>query len=222
MAFNASSSPLTPSPNTVSAVSKNPLNNYPPRQYPPLLPTPNNFGPRPPSIPAFKRKDRPFCLHCNLAGHTKDTCYKLHGYPLATDPTFRGLFRNTNQIASSIPPQPSTNLQGFFQGLSSDQYNSLASRLATHLPSGQLSNNNTSSFNVTSTSGICSSSSNLEFTFDNNTWLLDSRATNHICNNISIMHSVLPCTNVSVTLPNNTSFLVTKIGIIYLGVFNFS
>lgn len=27
------------------------------------------------------KKDRPLCAHCGLLGHTKEKCYKLHGYP---------------------------------------------------------------------------------------------------------------------------------------------
>lgn len=27
------------------------------------------------------KKDRPTCAHCGIAGHSKDKCYKLHGYP---------------------------------------------------------------------------------------------------------------------------------------------
>uniref|UniRef100_A0A803Q475 Retrotransposon Copia-like N-terminal domain-containing protein n=1 Tax=Cannabis sativa TaxID=3483 RepID=A0A803Q475_CANSA len=27
------------------------------------------------------RKNRPFCTHCNIHGHTIEKCYKIHGYP---------------------------------------------------------------------------------------------------------------------------------------------
>ena len=27
------------------------------------------------------KKDKPFCTHCNMQGHTIEKCYKLHGYP---------------------------------------------------------------------------------------------------------------------------------------------
>lgn len=26
-------------------------------------------------------KDRPICAHCCISGHTKDKCFKMHGYP---------------------------------------------------------------------------------------------------------------------------------------------
>ncbi|KAL5561318.1 hypothetical protein UlMin_031065 [Ulmus minor] len=27
------------------------------------------------------KKDKPFCTHCGMLGHTVDKCYKIHGYP---------------------------------------------------------------------------------------------------------------------------------------------
>ncbi|XP_073282613.1 uncharacterized protein [Primulina huaijiensis] len=38
----------------------------------------SQFNSRPP--PRFS-KGRPFCTHCNIPGHTVETCYKIHGYP---------------------------------------------------------------------------------------------------------------------------------------------
>ena len=32
------------------------------------------------------KKDRPFCTHCNMQGHTIDKCYKLQGYPFGYKP----------------------------------------------------------------------------------------------------------------------------------------
>lgn len=29
----------------------------------------------------FKKRDKLFCKHCNMTGHTISQCYKLHGYP---------------------------------------------------------------------------------------------------------------------------------------------
>lgn len=29
----------------------------------------------------FQKKDRPICSHCNVLGHTKDKCFKIHSYP---------------------------------------------------------------------------------------------------------------------------------------------
>ncbi|XP_075636645.1 uncharacterized protein LOC142608871 [Castanea sativa] len=32
------------------------------------------------------KKERAFCTHCNMQGHTIEKCYKLHGYPLGYKP----------------------------------------------------------------------------------------------------------------------------------------
>lgn len=29
----------------------------------------------------FGKKDDRICIHCKSTGHTKDTCFKVHGYP---------------------------------------------------------------------------------------------------------------------------------------------
>lgn len=34
-----------------------------------------------PKYAANKGKNRPFCSHCEQHGHTKDSCFTLHGYP---------------------------------------------------------------------------------------------------------------------------------------------
>ncbi|KAE8727587.1 hypothetical protein F3Y22_tig00005459pilonHSYRG00316 [Hibiscus syriacus] len=44
------------------------------------------LAPTPDAVFAVKasyatKKSRPQCTHCHLLGHTKDKCYKLHGYP---------------------------------------------------------------------------------------------------------------------------------------------
>ena len=42
------------------------------------------------------KKERPFCTHCNMSGHTIEKCYKLHGYPPGYKPKGK-LIANANQ-----------------------------------------------------------------------------------------------------------------------------
>ncbi|XP_075663313.1 uncharacterized protein LOC142632877 [Castanea sativa] len=42
------------------------------------------------------RKERPFCTHCNMQGHTIDKCYKLHGYPPGYKPKGKS---DANQVS---------------------------------------------------------------------------------------------------------------------------
>jgi len=43
------------------------------------------------------RKDRPFCSHCNIHGHTREKCFKIHGYPLSFKKS-----RNTSAAVNNI------------------------------------------------------------------------------------------------------------------------
>ncbi|KAL3633157.1 hypothetical protein CASFOL_026141 [Castilleja foliolosa] len=29
----------------------------------------------------YKKRDRPYCTHCNMQGHTVERCYRIHGFP---------------------------------------------------------------------------------------------------------------------------------------------
>lgn len=46
------------------------------------------------------KKERPFCTHCNMLGHTLDKCYKLHGNPLGYKPKGKSN-ANANQVSSN-------------------------------------------------------------------------------------------------------------------------
>ena len=43
------------------------------------------------------KKERPFCTHCNMSGHTVEKCYKLHGYPPGYKPKGKQI-ANANQV----------------------------------------------------------------------------------------------------------------------------
>ena len=46
------------------------------------------------------KKDKPFCTHCNMQGHTIEKCYKLHGYPPGYKPKGKARANaNVNQIS---------------------------------------------------------------------------------------------------------------------------
>ena len=47
------------------------------------------------------KKERPFCTHCNVLGHTIEKCYKLHGYPPGYMPK-RKNNATTNQVSSHL------------------------------------------------------------------------------------------------------------------------
>ncbi|XP_075075565.1 uncharacterized protein LOC142162756 [Nicotiana tabacum] len=52
------------------------------------------------SLAKFKKFNNLYCEYCRFNGHTKDTCYKLHGYP----PSFKGKrnyqYRQANAVVN--------------------------------------------------------------------------------------------------------------------------
>ncbi|KAK0581786.1 hypothetical protein LWI29_017973 [Acer saccharum] len=87
---------------------------------------------------AFKnqKRDRPYCTHCKILGHTVDRCYKIHGYPLGYK------FRSNNksnaavhQVSTSNSSDQSNLFEGFVHNLDSNQYQQLMYMFSTHLGS---------------------------------------------------------------------------------------
>ncbi|KAA8536734.1 hypothetical protein F0562_029212 [Nyssa sinensis] len=86
-----------------------------------------------------QKRDRPYCTHCKILGHTVDRCYKIHGYP----PGYK--FRSNNnsnaaayQVSTSDDRSDQSNsFEGFVQNLNSNQYQQLMSMLSTHLSSSK-------------------------------------------------------------------------------------
>ena len=94
-----------------------------------------------------QKKDRPYCTHCKIHGHTIDRCFKIHGYPLGYKPKPRD--NNSSNVGSNSVNQVSgyamQSNQGspsnFFQNLNSTQYQQLMTMLSTHLAPFSQSNN---------------------------------------------------------------------------------
>ncbi|CAN1830594.1 hypothetical protein LINPERHAP1_LOCUS32909 [Linum perenne] len=49
-----------------------------------------------------------------------------------------------------------------------------------------------------------------------NEWIIDTRASDHICSSLSILSSYIPINHISVTLPNGSSLFATHIGSVQL------
>ncbi|XP_042967430.1 uncharacterized protein LOC122300680 [Carya illinoinensis] len=59
---------------------------------------PQKFTPR----NKFSSKPKPMCSHCGIVGHTKEKCYKLHGYPPG--------YKFTKSRINSVNGNPSDNV----------------------------------------------------------------------------------------------------------------
>ena len=47
------------------------------------------------------KRERPFCTHYNIPGHTIEKCYKLHGYPPGYKPKGKSN-ANASQVSSNL------------------------------------------------------------------------------------------------------------------------
>lgn len=174
-------------------------------------------------------KDRPFCTHCKIPGHTVDKCYKLHGYPPGYKP--RPKVQPINQISSTTMTSGTTpssheanqpkkeytteELQGLFQQwiskLPTGMFNNSATSIAT-----SVSAEDTSHF----PGGIyCLSISCPPHELFNSTeWVVDSGVTCHICSKKNCFTSPIhPIPTSLIILPDGSHYTVSLGGEVQLG-----
>nr|KYP64303.1 hypothetical protein KK1_018896 [Cajanus cajan] len=145
----------------------------------------------------FTKKERPRCAHCDILGHTKDTCYKLVGYP----PNY---FKNrTTNTVNQVTGSPDNVLTSQSSNLTPDQCQQLINFLTN-----QMQADTTLDAIATNVTGIC-----MNVALDNNyhTWIIDSGATSHICCFKHLFHSYTAIHDSHVLLPNSTKVKVEGI-----------
>ena len=89
-----------------------------------------------------QKKDRPYCTHCKMQGHTIEKCYKLHGYPPGVKGKTKGQVNcaGVDDQVKNIEASPT-------YSLTSEQYQQLLS-----IFSSQISATTSKSVDVNSTS----------------------------------------------------------------------
>ncbi|KAI9194995.1 hypothetical protein LWI28_010706 [Acer negundo] len=61
-----------------------------------------------------QRKDRPYCTHCKIHGHTIDRCFKIHGYPSGYKPKPRdNSFSNMSSNSVNVGANPVNQVSGY-------------------------------------------------------------------------------------------------------------
>ena len=161
--------------------------------------------------PSTKRPSSSYlCTHCKVPGHSYERCFKIHGYPVG----FKG-FKDKKfaaSIQSSQSPQTSLNESSFTPSISVDQYNYLMEVLKNQAPDSSI------------TSGITDLETNYQanlagivslFSCSNSQWIIDSGATDHICNNLNSFSDFKSFTG-SIIIPNGKRVHIHHIGTIIL------
>ncbi|XP_070036356.1 uncharacterized protein [Nicotiana tomentosiformis] len=162
-------------------------------------------------------RSRPFYDYCKRPGHTKDKCFKLHGYP-QTSSNNQNLKYNKNKRVvanahSNLPDEMSAKIEEFGPkdesqnlNLSKEQYGQLLSILQHLIPAVE------ERVHITQTMELDQC-----FRTWTDTWILDSGASNHMTfNKISLVDIRILPYPLLVTLPNGYRVKVTKIGSVYL------
>ncbi|XP_012837652.1 PREDICTED: uncharacterized protein LOC105958190 [Erythranthe guttata] len=186
-----------------------------------------NFNPA--SNPFVKKKDRPYCTHCNFNGHTIETCYKLHGYPNGykskkfQPSQSRG--NNVNQasvivedpfVSQSSSDKTQESVDSLLQSLSTTQCQQLMSLFSSHLSGTDNSQHIHSQNNHVTCCVTGAAAAGILVPLNHTSWIVDSGASRHISNDKSLFCSLRSIQHASVTLPDNSSFQVHFIGDIKL------
>ncbi|CAO2834697.1 unnamed protein product [Amaranthus hypochondriacus] len=112
---------------------------------------------------------RPFCNHCKYPGHTMDTCYRLHGYPLGF---VRGKGKPIATVAQVAVEEQE--LDDHTTHVSAEQFNSILKALQDQ---------HADSPSQAHVAGTCL------LTCSNVKWIVDIGATDHICANLELFES---------------------------------
>ncbi|OIT36487.1 hypothetical protein A4A49_60451, partial [Nicotiana attenuata] len=171
-----------------------------------------------------------FCDYCKRPGHTKDKCYKLHGFPQSSR------FNKGKRVAGNVfgpsseadvvsddrkGPQEQEQNQ-HMHSLTKKQYGQLLTILESFQGGADNSTSNCIKGEAVNFAGTSACSTHFEsnnsnhlcdsFRSDVDTWILDSGATNHMTYNKSILTNVkILAYPYLVTLPNGYKVKVTLI-----------
>ena len=161
------------------------------------------------------------CTFCGKTGHTVEVCYRKHGFP----PNFK--FKNqsaahnvlaeeTEEIVDSVSPPKVDSTTNSPLSFTPEQYKSLLALLQHKNTQDSAQGTSVSVSQMSSSplnpSGIHHFVLNCASPSFGNSWILDSGATDHVCNSPSWFTSHYPIKPIQVRLPNDHYVLANIAG----------
>ncbi|CAM8930983.1 unnamed protein product [Rhodiola kirilowii] len=166
-----------------------------------------------------------YCTHCNIQGHSKETCYKIIGYPPghklhrdSNSQNHRGYKSMANNVTNSSSSAGNINKASNEKMLpvgnqdTAAQLSQVQDQLAKlfHLFNQQEKKEDTQ-FTMAGISCLTTTK------ISTDTWILDSGATDHITSHMHLLHDVKTLTvPYEVLMPNGSTANVTHIGSCYI------
>ncbi|KAF7814212.1 uncharacterized protein G2W53_028181 [Senna tora] len=170
----------------------------------------------------FKRKDSSkkdkFCDHCKVNGHTRETCFKIHGYP----EWFKELRekRAGKKPVAAVAQDSSTKDTPITQESDLSSKGELANAISyllkevQRLGKGKASSSKDEQVNFANLYDFAGKALNqnlFKFTYDH--WIIDTGATTHMCCNKDLMFDLeLITKNRTVHLPDKSTKQVHSMG----------
>ncbi|KAL4313244.1 hypothetical protein GQ457_01G015460 [Hibiscus cannabinus] len=165
------------------------------------------------------KKYRPQCNYCGLLGHTKDKCYKLHGYPLGYK-TRNAVVSHNNVVANVIlhdDQSVKASHESLSETLTSHQCQQLIAMLTSQLQTSvSTSYVPSTSVNFTMQGNILSYINSLGSFHAYASWIIDSRASRHVCYSKELFESLVPIEGGTILLSNQSVVHVSFSGTVRL------
>lgn len=145
-----------------------------------------------------------YCDHCHLKGHTMDRCFKLHGYPNKNRSSHKRFATLADSDLSAKNEVENT-------GLSLKQFNHLCTLLGKQEPSQE--NTHMEVLDSPSAANIAGTFLLSSF-FSKDTWIIDSGASDHMCNSLLHLHNIrnIKGHTHEITIPDGSKVKVSQLG----------
>lgn len=133
-----------------------------------------------------------YCDYCRSKGHTRDNSFKIHGYPEWYRKMGEGKGKNnTRHIANMVDASPDGTKE---DSTLSMKLKELIKQEVAELVRGKENMNTTNMVFYDDFAGTSTNSNSMNI-LNNNSWIIDSAASNHMCCNRQLMHNIKPVNN---------------------------